>query len=1535
MAVTVEQFIERLTQSGLMSAAEVSTFQDSLPPDKRPKDLQQFAQALVQQGKLTKYQAQAVYEGKTKGLVFGQYVVLDKLGAGGMGVVLKAQHRRMKRTVAIKVLSSAAMKQAGAVERFHREAEAAAKLSHPNIVTAYDADEHQGMHYLAMEYVEGSDLATVVKEHGPLAVQHAVECILQAARGLQYAHSKGIVHRDIKPGNLLLDKEGTVKILDMGLARIVGAEAALGGAERLTTTGQVMGTCDYMAPEQSLDTHQADARADIYSLGCTLFRLLTGNPPYRGETFAKLFLMHLESPIPSLCDARPDVPKTLDAVCQRMLAKKPEDRYQSMTELITELEMVLAVLSGRSVTTTAASDESPSEVVARTLAFLQEATPRGTLTKQKKSTADQRTQPYIGPERDTGSNLLSKLKRVAGMARRRPLLLLAIGAGLVVLLVVVLALTLRQGTLVVEIDEQLGKDVQVAVSQGGERVQVADAKSGWTLSLSAGKYDLAVEGGDDQFQLDSESITVTRGGQVKVKVTLKPAVAPFDAQRARKYQERWAKQLGVPVEITNSIGMKLVLIPPGEFQMGSPKEMIDEEFKANGGYQRYKDELLSEGPMHRVRITRLSFLGMHEVTQEEYQRVMGSSPSEFSVTGTRKDAVAGQDTKRFPVESVSWDDAVEFCRRLSALPEERLAGRTYHLPSEAQWEYACRAGNMGRYSFSSGSSHVPKEAEEQELSNYGWFGGKVGETMHAVGLKRANAWGLYDMHGNVFEWCQDWYDKDYYAQSVTDDPAGPPGNSKRVGRGGSNISLARESRSAYRLDNEPGTRSCYLGFRACLVLPDTAAERAKMIRTTDAAQPSGDATTDNPSPSSPIPNPQPPTPLPAAGSLVGPDGKWKLPPGASPPAVAPFDAPKAKEHQERWAKHLGVPVQFTSSFGMEFVLVPPGEFMMGSDDSERLAIGSFASEKPIHKVRISKPFYIGKYIVTVAQFRRFVEAAGHRTEAEILGKGWTVKGTEWEAQSGINWKNPGFKQDESHPAVVVSWDDAQKFCEWATGMSGRTVRLPAEAEWEYAARGPMGLKYPWGNQWDGTLANHADQTLKSTGLHLWSRELDWSPATDGYAYTSPVGVFRNASWCGAFDMAGNVWEWCQDWASDTYYAQSPPIDPPGPMSGTQRVCRGGPWNDPGASLRSACRLRSCYPYCLAANEGFRVIMEVPGVTKGLPTHASESTDRKAASGTQQSPSIGADGEWQLPPGAPPPAIAPFDATKAKEHQNGWAKHLGVPVEMTNSIGMKLVLIPPGEFMMGSPKELIEEELKTHGDNPWYKDHLAGEWPQHRVRITKPFYFGVYVVTQGEYQQVMGNNPSEFSAGGKSKDKVAGQDTKRFPVETVSWDNAVEFCRKLSEMPEEKGTGRTYCLPSETQWEYACRAGNTGRYSFSSDANAIPNEFDEKAISDYGWFGDNSDGRTHAVGLKRANAWGLRDIQGNVLEWCQDWYDKDSCTKSATDNPVGASGGSYRVFRGGSWRYAAWFCRSAYRDHYPPGDGTCNLGFRVSLVLPGK
>ncbi len=334
MEVPLETFVKELTDSGIISPGKLEDF---IPPKASPKDAQELARQLVQSKQLTDYQVQEIYKGRAKSLILGNYTILDKIGAGGMGQVFKAEHRRMDRIVAIKMLPAAMTEDATASARFEREVKAAAKLFHPNIVPALDADQANGVHFLVMEYVEGRDLSALVKKDGPCPVAKAVNYILQAARGLEFAHGEGVIHRDIKPANLLLDKKGTVRILDMGLARISGGGNAAPQAE-LTGTGAVMGTVDYMSPEQALNTKQADSRADIYSLGCSLYYLLTGRPTYDCDTVTAKLIAHQFHPIPELRKARDGVSDCLEAVFQKMVAKKVDERYQTMTEVAADLE---------------------------------------------------------------------------------------------------------------------------------------------------------------------------------------------------------------------------------------------------------------------------------------------------------------------------------------------------------------------------------------------------------------------------------------------------------------------------------------------------------------------------------------------------------------------------------------------------------------------------------------------------------------------------------------------------------------------------------------------------------------------------------------------------------------------------------------------------------------------------------------------------------------------------------------------------------------------------------------------------------------------------------------------------------------------------------------------------------------------------------------------------------------------------------------------------------------------------------------------
>jgi serine/threonine protein kinase len=335
-SIRVDQFLQSVDDLGLMDGAEARAFLAKRAGAQPPCDSQQLGRELVAAGRLTGYQAGAICQGKAKGLVIGRYIVLDKLGAGGMGMVFKAQHRRLKQVVALKILPPSLTRNPELVQRFHREAETAAKLNHRNIVRAIDADEAGGMHFLVMEFVEGTNLNKLVRTRGVQSPAKAVDAMIQAARGLAVAHDEGIVHRDIKPSNLMVDASGVVKILDLGLARLDDEHSTDAGA--ITLSGALVGTVDYMSPEQAFDPRLADARSDMYSLGCTLHYLLTASPPYGGASLMQRLLAHRDRPVPSVRARRPDVPAALDELLREMMAKDPKDRPASMAELIGRLE---------------------------------------------------------------------------------------------------------------------------------------------------------------------------------------------------------------------------------------------------------------------------------------------------------------------------------------------------------------------------------------------------------------------------------------------------------------------------------------------------------------------------------------------------------------------------------------------------------------------------------------------------------------------------------------------------------------------------------------------------------------------------------------------------------------------------------------------------------------------------------------------------------------------------------------------------------------------------------------------------------------------------------------------------------------------------------------------------------------------------------------------------------------------------------------------------------------------------------------------
>ncbi len=328
-----EELIELIRKSGLVDDSSFFQWVDENRNQFKdhPKD---FLDQAIEAGFITEFHARHFIVGKYRGFILGKYRILNRLGIGGMGYVYLAEHSSLKRKAAIKVLPSNRQKDPEAVKRFYREARASAVLDHPNIVKAFDINHEGNIHFLAMEYVEGTSLDSVVEKRGSIPHVEATKWVIQIASGLQHGHDKGIVHRDIKPSNLLLDTSGNIKILDMGLALFFQEEDNL---TKNHAEGMILGTADYMAPEQIMNSHGVDYRADIYSLGATYYSFLTGKAPFSQNSTNQKLLAHQFCQPVAVHIVDPKIPEELSNLIQKMMAKNPNERFQSMKAVITAL----------------------------------------------------------------------------------------------------------------------------------------------------------------------------------------------------------------------------------------------------------------------------------------------------------------------------------------------------------------------------------------------------------------------------------------------------------------------------------------------------------------------------------------------------------------------------------------------------------------------------------------------------------------------------------------------------------------------------------------------------------------------------------------------------------------------------------------------------------------------------------------------------------------------------------------------------------------------------------------------------------------------------------------------------------------------------------------------------------------------------------------------------------------------------------------------------------------------------------------------
>ena len=942
---------------------------------------------------------------------------------------------------------------------------------------------------------------------------------------------------------------------------------------------------------------------------------------------------------------------------------------------------------------------------------------------------------------------------------------------------------------------------------------------------------------------------------------------------------------------------QMVYVPSGTYMMGDTR---------GGGNP-------NESPAHEITLDHF-YVGKYLVTQAEFAQYLEPGAEWINQLGQGDN---------HPAYNISWYHAIKYCNLRSMAegftPVYKINGSTdpanwgavpmftnatwnavicdwnangYRLPTEAEWEYAARGGSNTPDYLYSGSD---------EINDVGWHEGNSVRKSHPVGGKAANGLMLYDMSGNVWEWCWDWFG--IYSEYPLDNPTGASSGTQRMRRGGSWGAEAYGSRVSHRVSTVPSTVNYNNGFRVCRAAACAAPTFSPTGGTFMGAV--------NVSLSSETPN---------AMIYYTTDGSTPTQSSTlytGPIRIIATSTIKAKAFRSDWMESPLASVNFIieANASDNMVFVSGGTFMMGDTRGE-----GEPNELPIHSVTLND-YYIGKYELTQAEYVQYMAPK-----------------YSWRSEYGLG---------DDYPAYMVSWYDILKYCNlrsmaegfdpvysangitnpadwkrldgtWASfanaiicNWNADGYRLPTEAEWEYAARG-------------GT--NDPDY------LYSGSDDADavaWHSGNNMPLGNKPVGS-KAPNGLGIYDMSGNSWELCWDWYDATYYNSSPSVHPKGPDVGSYWITRGGSYYRPESYSRVSIRWGTDI-YSGFIDTGFRVCRTafvcnsphfslVGGIYIGEQSISMSTNTPDAQIYYTTNGSIPTQSSTLY---TGPITVSSTTGIKARTFRNGWTTspitEAIYTIESLNT--QEMVHVPGGTFTMGDTKG---------GGNSFEK-------PIHNVTLNS-FYMGKYPVNQRHYQITMGSNPaSGFGVG------------SNHPVYYVSWYDALKYCnlRSMAEgftpvytingstnpaqwgaVPtEDNGTWNSvlcnwdangYRLPTEAEWEYAARGGTSDPdyfYSGSDDINAVA-----------WYFGNNTPYECKPVGGKTANGLGIYDMSGNVLEWCWDWA--DAYIGGHANNPKGPASGTNRILRGGCWNHDAFLCRVASRSYYYPHNGTYITGFRV-------